>query len=113
MINKSLLNENEEAAIKEFSNTLKIKYGNKIKSIRLYGSKVRGDSDKFSDIDLFILVDEKNAKIRQFILDTAYELNLKYDVILSVIIYDEKGFNNPITQITPFIKNVIKEGVLA
>lgn len=105
------LRKNEEQAIKEFGNQLREKYGDKIKFIRLYGSKIRGDDDRFSDIDLFILAEEKNEAMRQFVLDTAYELNLKYDVLLSVILYDEKGFNSPVAQVTPFLKNVLREGV--
>jgi len=105
------LSDNEKLAIEEFGRRVKEKYGEKVRLIRLYGSKVRGDSDRFSDIDLFVLVKEKNQEIGDFILDAAFEMNLKYDVLLSVVVYDEKGFNNPIVQATPFIKNMIREGV--
>jgi predicted nucleotidyltransferase len=105
------LKENENRAIREFSGNLKEKYGSQVEFIRLYGSKARGDDDRFSDIDLFILVKEKNEELRQFVLDTAFEANLKYGVLLSTIIYDKKSFSSPIAQVTPFIRSVINEGV--
>ncbi|OGB90194.1 hypothetical protein A2625_04350 [candidate division WOR-1 bacterium RIFCSPHIGHO2_01_FULL_53_15] len=106
------MNTNEEQAVKEFSEKLREKYGNRIESIRLYGSKVRGDDDRFSDIDLFILAEEKSEEMRGFVLDAAFELNLKYGVLLSTIIYDKKSFNRPVTQVTPFIRAVLREGIL-
>ncbi|MBI5701551.1 nucleotidyltransferase domain-containing protein [Candidatus Saganbacteria bacterium] len=105
------LRQNEEQAIKEFSGIIMNKYGNRVKFLKLYGSKVRGDSDKYSDIDIFVLMDKKDPGMKGFILNNAYEIDLKYDVLLSVAVYDEKGFNDPMVQITPFIKNVVDEGV--
>jgi len=53
------LNNIEKKVIKAFIKELKEKLGNEIINIRIFGSKVRGDFEKDSDIDIFIVVKKK------------------------------------------------------
>ena len=55
------LNKREGAAINSFVKELKEKLGDEIVSIRLFGSKVRGNFCKDSDIDIFVLIKEKKS----------------------------------------------------
>lgn len=60
----SYLNNQEKKVIESFVKELRKRLGNNIISIRLFGSKVKGDFKEDSDIDIFILVKEKReAKI--------------------------------------------------
>jgi uncharacterized protein len=105
-----VLENNEKLAIGEFERTLREKFGKRIRSVLLYGSKARGSSERYSDIDLFVLVDREDKELRDFALATAYELNLKYDVILAFVLCNEDKINNPVIKITPFYNNVFREG---
>ncbi len=53
--------------------------GNYILNIRLFGSKVRGDFEKDSDIDIFILV-RKKGDIRDKISDIAADYFFEHNV---------------------------------
>jgi predicted nucleotidyltransferase len=53
------LNKLEKKIVMLFVKELKEKLGNDIITIRLFGSKVRGDFGKDSDIDIFILIKRK------------------------------------------------------
>lgn len=105
------LSDKENGAILELGQLLRKRFGDRIKTILLYGSKARGDSDVHSDTDLFILVDREDKVIRDYLLEAAYETNLKYDVVLSVVICGQEKFDNPLYKITPFINNVLKYGI--
>lgn len=58
----------------------------------LYGSKIRGDDKKFSDIEILILLDEEiDAELEKKVLDIAYDIELEFDVVFGVMI-ESKGF---------------------
>ena len=78
--------------LEEYVNGLLKMIGKNLKQVILYGSYARGEQDKngeISDIDIMILVDltEKDIKhLEKKILDYSYDLDLKYDILLSPII---------------------------
>lgn len=91
--------------------------GNDLIQIILYGSYARGDQNnngEISDIDIMILVkynDEEIKKIENKILDYSYDLDLKYDILLSPIIENVDVFNKR-AKYMAFYKNIMSEGVL-
>ena len=57
----------------------------------LFGSKARGDDDKWSDIDLLVILRQKvNTAIEEQIYDMAYDLELAYDVVFGIIVFDKE-----------------------
>lgn len=91
--------------------------GKDLKQVILYGSYARGEQEKsgeISDIDIMILVDSSAEKIKQLekkIIDYSYDLDLKYDILLSPIIENIENYNNR-TQYMAFYRNIKNEGVL-
>ncbi len=59
-------------------------YGNKIQRAALFGSKVRGDSNRYSDIDILLIVTDDNWKFRKAISSISSDIALKYDVLLDI-----------------------------
>ncbi len=88
-------------------------YGDKLYKIILYGSCARGDNTDESDIDLMILLDcEKNElkRFRKKTMDMVSDINLDEEVFLSVLLRDEKYFEEN-QDVLPFYKNVVREGI--
>lgn len=91
--------------------------GNNLKQVILYGSYARGDynSEKEqSDIDIMILVDASEEEIKSIqkkVLDYSYDIDLKYNVLLSPIVESVKNYNDRVRYIQ-FYKNIENEGVL-
>ncbi len=91
--------------------------GKNLKQVILYGSYARGEQDKngeISDIDIMILVDLKENEIREIekkVIDYSYELDLKYNILLSPIIENNENYKNKIRYMA-FYENIEKEGVL-
>ena len=80
--------------------------------IILYGSKARGDDEEFSDMDLLILLDgEVNSKLKEKTIGIAYDVELKYDVVFSIIVQNRDFWNSPLAEIMPLHRNIDKEGV--
>ena len=80
--------------------------------IVLYGSVARGTNTAESDVDIALLLNgnlsrETEDKLSDLIVD----LNLKYDIVLSVIDIDYEMFKKW-EKVTPFYKNVNEEGVV-
>lgn len=106
-----------EKILKEYVNGLFNIIGVSLKQVILYGSYARGEQDKsgeISDIDIMILVDSSDEQIKKLekqVIDYSYDLDLKYDILLSPIIENVNKYNNMVKYMA-FYKNIEKEGVL-
>lgn len=85
-------------------------YGDKLKGIILYGSYARGDFSEGSDIDLIILLEymEESSAEREKYFDVIWELELIYDVVISIIPLREEEYR---TRRMPLILNAKREGI--
>lgn len=74
----------EKKAVRAFLTAVQFAYGNKIQRAALFGSKVRGDSTRYSDIDILLIVTDDNWKFRKAISKISSDTALKYDVLLDI-----------------------------
>ena len=89
-------------------------FNEKLKSVVLFGSYARGDYDDESDIDVFVMVDMDKTELatyRNTISDILFELDIEYDVFLSVKLQDQATFEKWENDL-PLFMNVKNEGVL-
>jgi predicted nucleotidyltransferase len=81
--------------------------------IYLYGSRSRGTAESNSDWDLLILLNKNiiTQDDEQKISYPLYDLEFDTGEVISPMIYSEKEWNTKY-KITPFYKNVMREGIL-
>jgi predicted nucleotidyltransferase len=81
-------------------------------TIILFGSYARGQSNKQSDIDILILVDHDKISYleEQRIKYPLYDLEFETGTIISPIIFSRDDWETRHT-ITPFYKNIKKDGI--
>ncbi len=103
------LTNNEKKALKELKEEILKLYPDA--KLILFGSKVRGDFDEESDIDVLALVQELDFNKKETIWDISNEINLKYDTSLSIVIVDKNDFNSFKLEVIPFFTNIKKDGI--
>ena len=103
--------------LEEYVNGLNHIIGKNLEQVILYGSYARGEQeeeDEVSDIDIMILVNMTPTKIKELekqIIDYSYDLDLKYNILLSPIIENVDVYNQRINDIK-FYQNIKNEGIL-
>jgi len=87
-------------------------YGGKIKKVILYGSYVRGEATRDSDIDILVLIDQplNPFEVRESLSDLLFDILLEEGELVSVIAVPEHLYEN---YNSPFMLNVRKEGLVA
>ena len=87
-------------------------YGKGIKKVILYGSYVRGEATRDSDIDILVVADPSlnPFEVRESLSDLLFDIILYEGELVSVIVIPEDFFES---YNSPFMLNVKKEGVVA
>ena len=86
------LADHEQAALEEFLTKLREQHGSEVVFVRLFGSKVRGDFDEESDIDVLIVFENRNSQLWEDIVEIETELMLKYDSVVSSLIMGRDNY---------------------
>ncbi|MCF8023209.1 MAG: nucleotidyltransferase domain-containing protein [Clostridiales bacterium] len=80
-------------------------------SIELFGSKARGDTHYDSDIDILIIVKDRQKIDRNKLYDYILDAELDYGIDISLKIYNKEDFDKLVELNAPFASNIQKEGV--
>ena len=102
-----------ENAKQELASAMKELFGLKLKEVILFGSYARNQQNEESDIDIIVLVNEDKMKLKLYshaVAEAVTELNLKYDLVLSVILQNTAEYEE-YKEVLPFFINIQREGV--
>lgn len=105
-MNKLPLNPKDSQAVNEFAERISRLLGTSLQKLALFGSKAEGRDTIGSDIDVLVLIKGPVSKIRNQILDVAFEVNLKHGVYISPRIIPLSVYNDPLWRMTPFLKRL-------
>lgn len=106
------LEKKEEVALQRFKELLNEKFGQEIVSIHLFGSKARGDAEQESDIDVLVVTQRNDWRLKQEIGKVATQVLLDDGVYLSIKVLG-KSFKQKLINVgSPFIRNVLREGII-
>jgi uncharacterized protein len=104
-----ILSANENKAIKEFKEKIINRF--KFAEVVLFGSKARGNYDNDSDIDVLVLLsEESNICIEEEIFDIGFDIEIKYDVVLGILVHS-KVFWNSKGSLMPIHQEIERDGI--
>jgi len=89
-------------------------YGTHLRQIILYGSYARGDYTPDSDVDIMILLNLSDMKLKSYARLLSYmtfDFNMEHDLDIKPIAKSEEHFNKWVENY-PFYANVRREGVI-
>jgi predicted nucleotidyltransferase len=101
-----------EPILKEFKQKIAELYGQRLKKVVLYGSYARGQAnDEHSDIDLAIVIEGDVNPCSEIdrMIDIINEINLEYNVLISVYPVSEENY---IEIKSPLLLNIRREAIL-
>lgn len=104
------LTSQEQQALKRFKTTLQPLLTDNLLSLRLFGSRARGEGTEESDLDVLIVLRNKDRALCRRIVAEALEIDLAYGVNLSPIILSAAEYQQNKDIDTPFYRNVEQEG---
>ena len=123
------LSDNERKALAELKDKITEKYPGT--QLILYGSKARGDYKEDSDIDVLIVINDKNKinkdisfeelkelyflpadeKTEDEILNTVVGIERKYDCDIDYQVKNKSYVETNLAQVVPLYKNIKKDGI--
>ena len=113
-MNKSLsllLEPNEIQAVNSFVERLLELYPARIRRTVLFGSKARGDSSTWSDIDILIVADSEDWRFQHAISTLAARVSLEYDVVIGPRVVGQARWERMKRHQFSLYRNVISEGI--
>jgi predicted nucleotidyltransferase len=111
MIALSLLTANERQALDVFVQQLQARFGNRVHSIVLFGSKARGSSDPESDVDILVRLTNDDPDLLWDVQCLAARVSLEYDLLLSVRAVSRSQWERMARYRSPLYRALQTEGI--
>ena len=105
------LADHEQAALEEFLTKLREQHGSEVVLVSLFGSKVRGDFDEESDIDVLLVVEDRTSQLWEDIVEIETDLMLKYDSVISSLIMGRDNYEWHRRYKAPLYRNIERDGI--
>jgi len=83
----------------------------RIERIYLFGSRAKGTGKPNSDYDLLIVASSPDKEFRNKIYDIVIDVLLETQRVISLKIFKTKEFKRLCRMQTPFMQNVLREGI--
>jgi predicted nucleotidyltransferase len=105
------LQTNEQAALVEFTTRLLQQPDIRVVSVRLFGSKARGDFGSDSDLDLLVILENADWIARDRVHLLAARVSLEHDVLINTHLLNRSGWVNMSRQRATLWRHVQRDGI--
>ncbi len=101
------LTPEDRHAVEQFRDAVRRHFGPRLRDLRLFGSKVRGDDHDESDIDVLVLLDGCDSQDRHAVWALVASINL----MLMPVTSDFETYHAPRSRASGFYEELRKESV--
>lgn len=78
---------------------------------RVFGSRARGDQGEYSDMDVFIEVENSDKELEEKIYDITWEVGFENSLYISPLVFTRHEIEDSPLRASPIVKNINEEGV--
>ena len=114
MMDKNLLNINK-LVLRQVKSALEKTFKHEIKNVILFGSRAKGDANKYSDYDILIILnkDQYDWKYKHKIMEVIYDIELEINIYIDIHILSEYELENTLRGTQHIFTSAVKHGVYA
>jgi uncharacterized protein len=105
------LTREERAWLDSYRSELARRYGALITDAIVFGSKARGEATDDSDLDLLVVIEDGDWRLKWDIADVAYSMALGTDVVPSIQVYTTTEWETLRRRRSVFLDAVERDGV--
>ena len=84
----------------------------KLVDFRVFGSRIKGGADEYSDMDVFLEVESLNKELKEKIREIVWEVGFENFIVISPLIFTKDEIEESPLRVSPVVKNIIEEGVI-
>jgi len=77
----------------------------------VFGSRVRGDADPESDLDVCVILERWSEEADKEICHVAWEIGFDEGMVISTVVFSREEFERGPCSVGPFVRAVREEGV--
>jgi predicted nucleotidyltransferase len=104
------MNEQDYKIVEQFKQKL-VENQIPVREIFVFGSRARGDAGPDSDLDVLVIVDERNSAIRKKVSDCAWEVGFASDIVIQSILRTKADVEEGPEKSSLFLRSVQQEGI--
>lgn len=90
----SWLSPIELSTVENYVQKIRSLYGDRIQQVILFGSRVRGEGNEESDIDVAVIITTEDPLLRRQLYDIATELWLESEIRISPLIFSAEEYQS-------------------
>ncbi len=105
------LKPQERAALAEYLDRLRTRFGDRVLRVILYGSRARGEGDDESDLDVLVVVDDGDYGFHREVALESCEPSLTHNALISPHIWDRARYDQQKAWKLLFFRNLEKDGI--
>ena len=83
----------------------------KVENVPQNPQKPRDSQDRESDIDILVVLHRVDRQIEEELFDIAYDVELKYDCLIDLIVFGKDALNGRISHAPVYVR-AMEEGVV-
>ncbi len=101
----------QESALRELTRRLEDKFPAQISQVFLYGSRARGDAEDVSDVDILVIADSNDWRLKHEISNLAADISLEFGLLLDSHVISSDKWQWMGKRNFRYYNNVMAEGV--
>ena len=83
----------------------------KLLDFRVFGSRIRGDADEYSDMDVFLEVEALDGELKEKIQEIVWEVGFENYLVIATLIFTRDEIENSPLRSSPIVKSIAEEGI--